>query len=239
MYKRLYTISMLVLWLAVVVLCFAILAKPDAAFAARLDIVGDSFGISLLQDGPLFHMEDFAPGDSGNASVTVKNIGDFPFFFTIDSKKDSGDELLFKNLMITIKNNDGTLSYYSGPLSELEKVDLGSILQGGEKQLNLSIYFPVELGNEFQGKTLSMAFVFTADMEDRSIQVINEAVPFAPVTTPAPGPTTVPGRIDVPNERIPQTGETSPEIFYIVGLLLAVLCLKTVHTLNRHRHPDD
>ena len=230
---------MLVLWLTIAAMCFAVLAKPDAAFAASLDIIGDRFGISLLQDDPLFNMENFAPGDIENSTVTVKNSGDYPFLLSIDSKKESGDELLFKNLVFTIKNTDGTLSYYCGPLKGLKNVELGSILQGGEKKLNLSISFPTELGNEFQGKTLSMAFIFTAYMDDHTIEVIDEDVPIAPVLTPGPGPITDPGGINIPEERIPKTGETSPEAFYIVGLLLVMLCLKTVHVLvNRGRRID-
>jgi len=116
---------------------------------------------------------------------------------------------------------------------------LGSIFQGEEKMLNLSIYFPTDMGNEFQQKTLSVAFIFTAYMSDSTIVVNDEDVPIAPAITSGPEPITDPVLINIPDDSILSAGETSPEVYYIAGLIMVMIVLKTVQVLmKRSRHVD-
>lgn len=220
MYKKIVGMTLAVFLLAIGIVTIMVLVKPDSAFAANLEVVGGKLGLSISPDSPLFSMENMAPGDTENSTVTVKNTGDSAFSFFIESKKDSGDEALFKDLNITIENNDGTHSYYSGPLKSLKNVELGSVLPNGEEKLNLSLHFPTNIGNEDQQKTLSVSFIFTAQGEEVSPSPSPGPSPSpspspSPTPSPSPKPSPRPGNnnntIDIGDEDVPAGPVVTPE----------------------------
>lgn len=162
MYKKTVVTTMGVFILVIGIISFMVLADTNSVFAASLEIVGDNLGLSITPDSPIFSMQNMAPGDTESSVVTVNNTGDSRFSIYVSSEKENGDEALYQSLNISVENNKGSHSYYSGPLKGLSNVALGSVVPGGEEKLNFSMHFPNDIGNELQRKALSVKFIFTA-----------------------------------------------------------------------------
>lgn len=197
MYKKAVVTTMGIFILLVGIISFMLLADANPTFAASLEVIGDDLGLSITPDSPIFKIQNMAPGDTESSVVTVNNAGDSTFSIFLGSEKE--DEDLYRNLEITIENNDGSQSYYSGSLIGLSNVALGSVVPGGAEKLNLSMHFPNYIGNEAQGKALSAKFIFTAQINTVSdsgtidnnnnnspnITIIsNKNVPIAPAVLP-------------------------------------------------------
>lgn len=239
MLEKLYKATMILLSLALVTLCVVFLIQPESAFAASITIVGDNLGISIVEDSPLFTVENMAPGDKERSLLTIRNDGNAEFLFTIQSNMESGDESLFENLVVSVENDSGTVIYFNGPISEMDVARIGPIPPGGEKQMGLSVYFPSELGNEYQNLSLSIEFIFIAYADGNVVDIENEEIPGSTAVL-TPIPVTTPTTIYIPNDEIPAMGEKSLEILWIAFLSFTIVILKSVHVMiNRNRRVRD
>lgn len=132
-------------------------------------------------------MNNMQPGDTMASDYTVINDGNDPFDYYVDFKFLSGDAELYKILQMTLQK-EGVI-IYSGVMSEAEgRVTIGSLEGAAQEAIQMDVLFPPEAGNEFQGKTVSVAFEFTASAEPAPT-----AGPTAtPVPTATPDPTVGP-----------------------------------------------
>ena len=224
MYKKAVGMTKVTFLLVIAIIIFMTFAKIDSSFAADHEIIGNNFGISIVQNSPLFNIQNMAPGDSENSTITIKNQGNSVFSVSLAMNKVSGDDILFQNLEIHI-SNDSQTSYYNGTLVGLKNIDIGSVLPGSEKSYNLNVVFPLQLGNEFQKKSLAVKLVFTALSPDSSTKPIPDTIGTIPAQTPAP--TVKPTEKTTTEEKVPlgelvKTGGTPPEVFYIIGLVLII-----------------
>lgn len=216
MYKKIVSMTMAALLLAIAVVTVMVLAQPTSVFAANLEIVGDNEGISILPQTPIFNMENVAPGEVQNSIVTVRNSGETAFSCSISSEKENGDEDLFEGIEIKIENNDGTHEYFSGSLKSLKNVELGSVVPNGNKELSFSMIFPGDIGNELQGKGLSVKFIFIANSEQGepgpspSPSESPEPSQTPPGTTPVPSSEPDENTTELEDEVIPAGPVTTP-----------------------------
>lgn len=132
-------------------------------------------------------MNNMQPGDTMASDYTVINDGNDPFDYSVDFKFLSGDAELYKILQMTLQK-EGVI-IYTGVMSEAEgRVTIGSLEGAAQEAIQMDVLFPPEAGNEFQGKTVSVAFEFTATADPAPT-----AEPTAtPVPTATPDPTAGP-----------------------------------------------
>ncbi|PLT35579.1 hypothetical protein [Bacillus sp. V5-8f] len=104
--------------------------------------------------------ENFAPGDMKTSILKVNNNGNLDFNYTVSSSQESGDQALYDRIILTVNDNQGHI--YQGPLNGLKDFPLGTIINGGNRDLTFTAELPLETGNDAQGKSTSVAFNFSA-----------------------------------------------------------------------------
>jgi len=239
--KNLLSLVLVVLVLAGAGLIFS--AWADFASASRIILTGDAEGLRLDPEGPLFTEENMAPGHEATADLTVRNEGENDFDLTVSAKKTGGndeDGLLFKALQVKITGEEGAPEYYSGSMSELNGAEIGKIPAGESKDLDITVLFPEEKGNEYQGTSVEMSWIFhaTGDSEDdgggggrRRRTYEYEYEPEPPAAAPeeeqddeliiepeAPGA----------KPEMPKTGVGAPYLYYLLGALALLTGTKLI-----------
>lgn len=123
----------------------------------------DEISINLEPSDILFDVSNMKPGDWAPRTLVVKNTGmkDFSYLMTVENK---GNEKLFNELLLEIK--DKTNELYNGKLSEFENLPKRELTSANEEELDITIRFPEQLGNDFQGTNSQFVFVFTAEGMD-------------------------------------------------------------------------
>ncbi|UQZ34005.1 hypothetical protein C2I18_10975 [Paenibacillus sp. PK3_47] len=133
-------------------------------------------------------MDNMQPGDTMASNYTVINDGNERIDYFVDFKFGSGNEELFKILQMTLQKEGVIL--YSGVMSEAEgRIAVGSLAAGGREVIQMDVTFPLESGNEYQGKTTSVTFGFSASASPEP-----SAEPSAtPAASASPDPSASPG----------------------------------------------
>ncbi|NQX46341.1 hypothetical protein HQN87_13450 [Paenibacillus tritici] len=145
-------------------------------------------------------MNNMQPGDTMASGYRIINDGNEPFDYSVAFKFLAGDADLYNILQMTLQKEGVIL--YSGVMSEAAGVvTIGSLAGGAGEDIQMQVLFPPEAGNEFQEKTVSVAFEFTATAAPAptagptsSPQPTEEpAATVTPVPTATPGSTSSPG----------------------------------------------
>ncbi|MDU4698049.1 MAG: hypothetical protein E6Y08_19765 [Paenibacillus sp.] len=162
--------------------------QANAADTLKLRI-----GTELSSELP---MDNLKPGDRVERSFTIANDGSVAFDYKVRTRFVTGDTAFFDVLQLTVKDGDTVI--YDGALHlEQQDIALGRLAAGGENELDLSVIFPEEAGNEYQGKTATIAFAFSAYAEEPSNGGGGGSNP------PGDGPSQ-------PNDPTPDNGGTPP-----------------------------
>jgi len=162
MYRKIAGSVAIVLVVFLAITGVVMFSNVGSVFASSIEITGDSKDISIKPaDRPLFTMDNMAPGDSESSTLTLTNARNSALTFTVSAVKESGDDILMEGLQIVVANADGE-ALYSGSLSGFNSVDLGAVASNRSKDFTFTMTFPQAAGDEYQGKTLSVKFVFTA-----------------------------------------------------------------------------
>lgn len=112
-------------------------------------------------------MTNLKPGDRVERTFTVANDGSIAFDYKVRTRFVSGDTEFFDVLQLTVKDGDTVI--YDGALHlQQQEIALGRLAADGENELDLSVKFPEEAGNEYQGKAATIAFAFSAYAEEPS-----------------------------------------------------------------------
>lgn len=129
---------------------------------AAADTLKLRIGTELSSELP---MSNFKPGDRVERTFTVANDGTAAFDYKVRTRFVSGDTEFFDVLQLTVKDGDTVI--YDGALhQEQQDIALGRLAAGGENEFDLSVIFPEEAGNEYQGKAATIAFAFSAYAEE-------------------------------------------------------------------------
>lgn len=164
-------------------------------------------------------MHNMQPGDTTTSEYTVINEGNEQFDYYVDFKFLSGDEELYNILQMTLQKEGVIL--YSGVMSEAEgRVAVGTLAGDEQDTIQMNVTFPPEAGNEYQAKTTSVAFDFSASATPGpsatpSATPTASATPVpsaSPGTTPqaSPAPTDSPPYSQVPGTAV--TPSASPAV---------------------------
>ncbi len=230
---------------------------PTPVAAADLEIRGSDIGLEVLPSGTnFFDLIGMDPGDSSSGTLTIRNSYAGAFALYMRAEKNGAMETpdLFNILKLKVVFRGAIV--FDGNMKDFAAVNtaLGSFQPGEVQTLSATVSLPgPETGNEYQGKTTRVKWIFTAqssytppgpnpdpdpspdpgsDRDRADPPVIeNEPVPLGlPVTPP----------VVIPEETIPlgpiiipKTGEHSPELFYALGLL-SILCGSVLLYSTRH-----
>ncbi|WP_178019970.1 hypothetical protein [uncultured Paenibacillus sp.] len=133
-----------------------------AGQASAADTLKLRIGTELSSELP---MSNLKPGDRVERTFTVANDGTAAFDYKVRTHFVAGDTEFFDVLQLTVKDGDTVI--YDGALHlEQQDIALGRLAAGGENELDLSVVFPEEAGNEYQGKAATIAFAFSAYAEE-------------------------------------------------------------------------
>jgi Big-like domain-containing protein len=167
-----------VLALVVVAVCLAVLSSSSAPTrAAELQLAsgpGGSLTLSNDKEGvAVLSLAGMRPGDSVTDSVTLGNTGTLPGDLSLatssllDTPGSGGGALSGKlDLEISdVTNPASPVSVYSGKISALTPVSLGTLAPGGSRVYEFRVNFP-DAGpgaeNAYQGSAVSVQFDWTA-----------------------------------------------------------------------------
>jgi len=135
-----------------------------AGQASAADTLKLRIGTELDSELPMTNLK---PGDRVERTFTVANDGSIAFDYKVRTRFVSGDTEFFDVLELTVKDGDTVI--YDGALHlQQQEIALGRLAAGGENELDLSVKFPEEAGNEYQGKAATIAFTFSAYAEEPS-----------------------------------------------------------------------
>lgn len=168
-------------------------------------------------------MNNMKPGDEMHSEYTILNEGHEGFNYFVDFKFISGDVELYNILQMTLKKEDVII--YTGAMSEAAgRVSIGSLAGSQQSSLLMDVTFPLEAGNEYQGKVTTVAFEFSASGEpsptaeptpmpaatDSSApttpqQSISSASPTS-LTSPTPTATPIVGEVSITEAPVPLGG---------------------------------
>ncbi|OMD62606.1 hypothetical protein [Paenibacillus odorifer] len=157
-------------------------------------------------------MNNMQPGDETNSEYTIINAGSEGFNYYVDFKFISGDAELYDILQMTLEK-EGVI-IYSGVMSEAAgRVAIGSLAGGEQSVIQMDVIFPWEAGNEYQGKTTTVAFEFSASGGPEPSAEPSPS-PTATATaqpTPEPSPTATATPTVVPTTTPTATATATPE----------------------------
>lgn len=202
----------------------------------------DKISISTNPQGVLFDATNIKPGDKFERKLTVKNEGELDFYYQSESKKVSGSDKLFNQLLLEVFDSEGN-NLYEGSLAGFKGFEARFLPSFEDEELTFIAEFPEESGNEFQGLETQFAIIFFAesfgenddedeqkdeDGQDKDEQdKSDEQSKDGPDSDDSSKDEQVKG-----DSTLPKTGEELPLIYYLVGLSLIILGI-TIYFFKR------
>ena len=129
------------------------------------DTSKNDIDISISPNDTLFDISNMKPGDWAPRTITVQNVGSKDFDYQMQLQN-SGEKKLFNELLLEIKVDDKEL--YQGKLAAFKSLPARKLTSGTEENLDITIRFPEQLGNDFQGLKSSFVFSFMVEGKDSS-----------------------------------------------------------------------
>lgn len=118
----------------------------------------------------IFNIGNWQPGDSETQSLTVNNLGTLPMKYKLTAvfSDEVGTEPLKDVLDVVIKK--GGTEIYSGKLGGLAAGLLinDNFAAGASEVLEFTVSMPTSAGNEYQGASVNVTFVFDATQTNRT-----------------------------------------------------------------------
>jgi hypothetical protein len=135
-------------------------------------------GTLLLQDSlegqPVFSAENIGPGDSTSGDVTLSNAGTLAGQLSLSQSSAAGSALA-EQLELVVQDVTGTPAIvYSGPLSGLSSLGLGTLAPGSARVYSFTATLPAGADSSAAGASVAVDYTWVASGEE----------------APPPGPTT-------------------------------------------------
>lgn len=167
--------------LCVSLIISSFLVEPTYANGVTLEVIGSEQGLRLEPaDEKLFFItkkevpenEDeygMYPGRTESSKVIVKNEGNHKFSYTISTKTDDEDNLLYKQLnlnedsgLLMIVTDQNGNEHHRESIKKLKDLDMGNLSAGDFEELTFTLHLLEGSGNEFQNLALDFVIVFEA-----------------------------------------------------------------------------
>ncbi|MBM7553665.1 TasA family protein [Thalassobacillus pellis] len=188
---------------------------PTHPFAESGNSELNEIDIATSPQKVLFNTDNLKPGDTITRNLIIKNDGLKDFNYLFSSKFSAGSKKFYNSLLLSVKK-DGMVLFH-GNLKDFEELKPRFLPNGSTETLTFKLEMPYELGNEYQGLMTEVIFKFFAKGEDADkSDPTNPSNPSDPATPPNNS------GIDIPvfSGGLPQTGESLPTLFYLIGGLL-------------------
>ena len=168
-------------------------AQIQAASGA-VSIANSRAGQAVLSAGAM------RPGEGVSGTVTIGNDGDRPGRFGVraagvqDVTGPGGGKLSerVELVLFDVTNVQNPTTVYAGDPAGFERVDLGVIAPGAERDYLFAATLPVGTDNSFQGSALSLGFEWSAANAGSAPTPTPTPTPVPPAPTPAPPTTPAP-----------------------------------------------
>jgi len=161
--KRLIiAVILLLLAAAVVAFSFSLFSSSSASpgnmvSSGSIEIDSDKEGVAI------FTIEGLLPGESGEGTVTVTNVGESDGDFTLTASNivDAPAEPPLSS-QLTLVISDGTTEVYNGPIANITTEDLGNWAADETHTYTFEVTFASSAGNAYQGGQTTLDFTWTA-----------------------------------------------------------------------------
>ncbi|WAA11838.1 TasA family protein [Fervidibacillus halotolerans] len=150
--------------IAYFLLCFSLMFSflGNIVFAeSTSETAPKEIDIQTKPETLIFNLKNLKPGDWAVREVEIKNTGQNDFQYIVSSKKTAGSTKLYNALELTIKGESEIL--FQGKMSEFDGLEKRDLKSGQNEILELTVLFPMELGNEYQGLFTEVEFKFYAE----------------------------------------------------------------------------
>jgi hypothetical protein len=183
---------------------------------ARAQIQAASGAVSIANSRAgqaVFSAGAMRPGEGVSGTVSIGNDGDRPGRFGVkasgvqDITGPGGGKLSerVELVLFDVTNVQSPITVYAGDPASFDRVDLGVIAPGTERDYLFAATLPVATDNTFQGSSLSLGFEWSAANVASAPAPTPTPTPAAPAPTPAP---TTPA----PEPPAPPTPPVTPSI---------------------------
>ncbi|MBY6037206.1 LPXTG cell wall anchor domain-containing protein [Fictibacillus nanhaiensis] len=183
--------------------------------------------IDTLPAHVVFDIENFKPGDWAPRELIIQNNGNQDFLYNIKSTMKSGSEILYKQLQIKVESQASVL--FEGGLDEfIGFKSPRSLTSFSEEKLKVTVSFPYESGNEFQGLSTVVELHIHAegDSPDDPGKDDDDDGNHPPDKNEPPNNNPTPTKpADPPNKdtgSLPQTGEENPFLILLTGFFISL-----------------
>ncbi|MBH0169147.1 LPXTG cell wall anchor domain-containing protein [Fictibacillus sp. 18YEL24] len=117
--------------------------------------------IDILPEAVLFDIENFKPGDWAPRDLTIQNNGNQDFSYNMKAQMKSGSEKLYNQLLLKVEDRTNLL--FEGKLKDFKGLNPRPLASLTEEKLKVTVEFPYESGNEFQGLQTIAEFIIYAE----------------------------------------------------------------------------
>lgn len=153
--------------LALCVVTLFVVAGTYAYFTASTATTSNLFQTGTVTIGTepttaAFNVQSLAPGKTEEATIRVKNGGNLDFSYRISAEKKKGYTTVYNALTARITDVSDGAVLYDGLLSQLAAGPV-PLSAGGSHQLRFAVGLPAETGNDLQGDSCTVDFVFDAE----------------------------------------------------------------------------
>jgi hypothetical protein len=168
-----------------------------ALVAALLSVGGPGEAIELadgellledsLEGQPVFSADNIGPGDSTSGNVTLSNAGTLAGQLSLSQSSTAGSALA-EQLELVVQDVTGTpATVYSGPLSGLGSLGLGTMAPGSARVYSFTATLPASADQSVAGASVEVDYTWTAS----EVEVPPPPPPPGdPGATSSPDPTT-------------------------------------------------
>lgn len=132
-----------------------LLVIPITVYGERVN-TNEEVNLSTNPGKILFDISNVKPGDFIKRNIVIHNNGKNDFDYIITNKYKSGSDIFYKQLILKIEDSKNIL--YEGNLYKFNKLSQRYLKSKTNESLLLTIYIPLELGNEFQGHETEFEF---------------------------------------------------------------------------------
>lgn len=156
-------------------------------------------------------VDKMIPGDWATRTISIKNNGDGNIAYQMTSDFSSGSKKFYNVLDLKVSIEEDVI--FDGLLKDFQGFSNRLLALSENENVQIRIDFPFDSGNEYQGLSTTVKFEFLAEAHSQGIVSSHTDRPSEPHNN---GSHSAVGFL-------PQTGESSPFLFYIIGGLLVIL----------------
>lgn len=131
-----------------------------------------SMNLVVYPNDKLFDLENMKPGDWAPRNIQIENHGEEAFEYQVHTES-IGDEKLFNQLKVQVKYVETVI--FEGHLKDFNHIDPKLLEANEADDLEITLFFPEELGNEYQGLQAHFNIIITATgdgaVEEETIEV--------------------------------------------------------------------